>query len=446
MRRTHAFSLRLPALALALALALCGCAGQGVSWLPSSPAQSTPGAGAAPGAPAQSVPGAESAPEPPAGQEQTPPEQPALPLAGEYRAMWVSYLEWQSVDFSTEESFRRDAAAMLDTCARLGLNTVIAQVRPFADALYESAFFPWSHLCTGTQGVAPGFDPLAVLAELAHERGLRLEAWLNPYRIWPDAAAAAEKLSADNPAVLHPEWVKAAGGGLYFDPSSPEVQRYILQGVEEILQNYPVDGIHFDDYFYPTTDPSFDEAEYAAAGAGLGLADWRRQNVNTLVRAVYDAVKAMRPAAAFGISPQGNPDNNYNGQYSDVALWMREGGYVDYVLPQLYWGYGYTTQNGSTRYAFENISAEWAGLERAPSVALYFGLGAYRIGDGDGGNYDASVSGWQTGHTLADMIATGRAAGADGYALYRYDFLGRNTAWAELAAAENEAIAAANAG
>lgn len=436
---------KLLTLCLALAVLLAGC-----KLLPTPPASSAPGAPSTPAAPSQpaapeSTTLAQSAPAAsvPGGSAQ---DAPAAPLTGEYRAMWISYLEWEAVDFSSEEAFRRDASVMLDNCAALGLNTVIAQVRPFADALYKSELFPWSHLCTGAQGQDPGFDPLAVLTGLAHDRGLRLEAWLNPYRVRLNASYPAGELADNNPALLHPEWAKQAQEGIYFDPSNPEVQRYIVQGVEEILRNYPVDGIHFDDYFYPTTDPAFDAAEYAAAGGGLGLDDWRRENVNALVRACYDAIKAVRPAAVFGISPQGNPDNNYNGQYSDVGLWMREGGYLDYVMPQLYWGYGYTTRGGSTRYAFENISAEWAGMQRAPSVALYFGLGAYRIGEGDGGNYDAAVSGWQTGHTLADMVKTGRDCGADGYALYRYDFLFRTNNWAELASSEGAALSEVNAG
>ena len=360
--------------------------------------------------------------------------------------MWVSYLEWESFDFSSEAAFTADADEMMQNCADMGLNVVIAQVRPFADALYPSELFPWSHLCTGVQGQDPGFDPLAILLESAHSHGLQLEAWLNPYRVRLNATRPAGELAATNPAVEHPEWVKAVGDGAYFDPSLPAVRQLITDGVVELLQNYPeLDGIHFDDYFYPTTDPSFDEAEYAASSSGLSLEEWRRENVNLLMRQVYDAVKAQDPTVRFGVSPQGNMDNNYNSQYSDVALWMSEGGYVDYVLPQLYWGYGYTTASGSARYAFENISAEWAALERAPSVALYFGLGAYRIGDGDGGNYDAAQSGWQTGHTLADMVQDGRAAGADGYVLYRYDFLFKNGAWADLAAQEVENIKAANA-
>lgn len=361
----------------------------------------------------------------------------------EYRAMWVSYLEWQQFDFSSAEAFRAGAEEMMANCADLGLNTVIAQVRPFADALYPSQYFPWSHLCTGTQGQDPGFDPLAILIETAHAQGLELEAWLNPYRVQLSASMPGQ-LAENNPAVTSPELVKQAGEGLYFDPSSETVRQLIVDGVTEIVTNYEVDGIHFDDYFYPTTEASFDEAEYAASGSSLSLEDWRRDNVNQLVKAVYDAIKSEKPEVRFGISPQGNMDNNYNGQYSDMALWLSTPGYVDYILPQLYWGYGYTTSGGQTRFGFENITKEWAALERAEGVSLYFGLGAYRIGDGDGGNYDNAVTQWQSGRNLADMIATGREVGADGYVLYRYDFLFHNSTWADLAASECAAIRAEN--
>lgn len=424
--------LRLKAAALAAALALL-CAGCGAPASSGGASSMPASSGGASSAPVSSAPAPSSAPAQETG------------TLGEYRAMWVSYLEWESFDFSSEAAFAADVDEMMANCADMGLNVVIAQVRPFADALYPSELFPWSHLCTGAQGQDPGFDPLAVLVESAHSHGLELEAWLNPYRVRLNATRPAGELAAASPAALHPEWVKEVDGGLYLDPSLPAVRQLITDGVLEILRNYDVDGIHFDDYFYPTTDPSFDEAEYAASSSGLSLEEWRRENVNQLMRQVYAAVKAEKPSVRFGVSPQGNMDNNYNSQYSDVSLWMAEGGYVDYVLPQLYWGYGYTTGSGSTRYAFENISAEWAALERAPSVALYLGLGAYRIGDGDGGNYAEAQSGWQTGHTLADMVEDGRVLGADGYVLYRYDFLYKNGAWADLAAQEVENLKTANA-
>lgn len=407
--------LRLAALCAALCLALAGCA----------PA-------AAPGSSAP-LPGSSA---------DVQPAPAAKPSGEEYRAVWISYLEWQSADFSSEDAFRAQMGSWFDQYAAMGLNTVLAQVRPFGDALYPSAIFPWSSVCTGTQGLDPGFDPLAVLVEEAHARGLRLEAWLNPYRLaLNDTVPGA--FSADNLAAVHPEWVKQAAGGQYLDPSRQDVRDCIAAGVQEILDGYAVDGIHLDDYFYPTTDEAFDAAEYAAADTDLSLEDWRRGNVNALVRQLYRLVHAggrTAGAVPLGISPQGNNDNNYAQQYSDAALWLSTPGYIDYAMPQVYWGYGYTTGSGSTRFAFENITAEWLALPRAEGVALYFGLGAYRIGDGDGGNYDHAQDQWQTGRNLADMVTTLRGAGADGFGLYRSDFLLRNSAWPQLAQAECAAL------
>lgn len=364
--------------------------------------------------------------------------------SSEIRAMWISYKEWETMDFSSEAAFTEQAAQLMANSASLGMNRVLVQVRPFADAIYPSELFPWSDLCTGTQGQDPGYDPLAILVEQAHDNGLAIEAWINPYRVRLNSSYPAGELAASNPAVTHPEWAKEANGGIYLDPANPDVQAYIAAGVQEILDNYAVDGIHFDDYFYPTTEESFDEAEYAAADTDLSLADWRRENVNSLVSLVYRTVKESSPTAVFGISPQGNPDNNYNGQYSNVSLWMSTPGYLDYVMPQIYWGFGYTLQSGSDRFAFENIVAEWAAMPRADSVALCAGLGAYRIGDGDGGSNENSTSQWQTGCNLASQVEGLRGAGLDGYALYRYASLFDNAAWSDLAAQECEALRQVN--
>ncbi len=371
------------------------------------------------------------------------PDAPA-PAAGEYRAVWVSYIEWQGMDFSSEAAFRAGAEAMMDNCAALGLNTVIAQVRPFGDALYRSALYPWSHLCTGTQGADPGFDPLDILLTAAHSRGLSLEGWINPYRLRASASMPGT-LAANNLANTHPEWVAAVGDGLYLNPAIPEAAAYVVDGVAELVRDYPLDGIHFDDYFYPTTDPSIDAAQFAASGAS-DLAGWRRQNVTALVKAAHDAVKAQDPTLRFGVSPQGNPDNDLNQQYSDVYGWLAAEGeeaVVDYLCPQLYWGYGYTLSSGSQRFAYENILPEWLSIPRG-SAALYIGLGAWRIGDGDGGADENSVSRWSTGRALADQVADLRAQGAGGYALYRYGSLFGNGAWPALAEAERAALTEAN--
>ena len=208
------------------------------------------------------------------------------PPAGEWRAAWISYIELQGMDYTSAEAFRAGAAAMMDRCAGLGLNTVIVQVRPFGDALYPSALFPWSHICTGVQGVSPGFDPLDILLTEAHSRGLSFEGWINPYRLQASASSPGT-LAADNLANTHPDWVAAAGGGLYLNPAIPEAAAYVVEGVAELVRTYPVDGVHFDDYFYPTTDPAIDAARFAASGAA-DLAEWRRQNVTALVKAAQD--------------------------------------------------------------------------------------------------------------------------------------------------------------
>ena len=378
---------------------------------------------------------ADSTPEPSADPN------PALP-AGEWRAVWVSYLEWAAMDFSTEDAFRAGVVQLLDNCTGLGLNTVLAQVRPFGDALYRSSLFPWSHLCTGVQGQDPGFDPLDVLLTEAHARGLSLEAWVNPYRL--RSSASMPPVLAENSLLnTHPEWICTVNEGAYLNPAIPEAADYVVQGVAELVQNYAVDGIHFDDYFYPTTDPSIDAAQFAASGEA-DLTAWRRANVTRLVKAAHDAVKAADPTLRFGVSPQGNPDNDRNEQYTDLSVWLTASGadaVVDYLCPQIYWGYGYTLSSGSTRFAFENITAEWLALPRAESTALYFGLGAYRVGVGDGGANADSVSQWCTGSALARQVTDLRSAGAGGWALYRYGSLFRSDE-SGLAAAECAALTA----
>ena len=362
----------------------------------------------------------------------------------DYRAVWISYLEWPLLDTSSSDAFTASVGALLDNCKGLGLNTVIVQVRPFADAIYPSTLFPWSHLVTGVQGQAPDFDPLAIFVSEAHARDLSIEAWFNPYRVsLNDQMPPA--LAQSGLTATHPEWVKEATGGLYLDPSRQDVMDYICAGVDEVVRNYQVDGVQFDDYFYPTTEESFDLAEFQASGTTLSLEDWRRDNVNRLVQQVYQTVHTAAQDTGrtlrFGISPQGNNDNNYNTQYSDVGLWMSTPGYVDYVMPQVYWGFDYRLQSGSDQYAFANIVNQWAAMPRAEGVSLYFGLGAYRIGGGDGSS--APSGEWTSGRNLADM-ARSLAKNGYGYSLYRYASLFANSAWPDLAAAECASLRQAN--
>lgn len=356
----------------------------------------------------------------------------------EYRAVWVSYLEWQHTDFSSRDAFAAEVGTMLDNIANLGANVVLAQVRPFGDALYPSDLYPFSHLCTGVQGQDPGFDPLVVLVQAAHDRGLELEAWVNPYRL--QSGGTPEALSAENLANTHPDWVRSMESGLYLDPANPEVRDYIAAGVGELCQNYDIDGVHFDDYFYPTTAADFDADTYAAycdGGGTLALGDWRRQNVDDLVALCYRT--AHEYGVRFGIAPQGDPDSNYQNQYSDAPRWLREAGFVDYLMPQLYWGLDYE-KDGDASHSLTELAGAWLALDRRAEVALYFGLGAYRIGDGDGGDRSGPGTEWQSGKALAAQADALARLGGQGIGLYRYDSLFSNTLWPTLAAQEAEAL------
>lgn len=363
---------------------------------------------------------------------QSAPATSAADLPDEMRAMWISFLEWDKYDISTEENMRQVAGQMFGNCANMGLNTVIVHVRAFSDAMYKSDYFPWSHLITGTQGQDPGYDPLAVIIEEAHSRNLRIEAFINPYRahhsLYKDLP-----LAENNPAAQHPDWVRTLeDGSMWYDPGIPEVQQLVVDGVKELAQNYALDGIQFDDYFYQGNGEEFDAETYATYGGGASLADWRRGNVNTLVRDVYAAIKSVKPTLAFGISPAGNNDNNYSMYYADIKMWMSEPGYIDYIMPQLYWGFGHQMTDGSTRFAFDKVATEWASFPRYDGLQLYAGLAAYNIGTpqadgtrsgltGNGANEDQSE--WESGHAMADQVTYLRSVGFSGFALFRYDFL-----------------------
>ena len=370
----------------------------------------------------------------PAATPQSTPKQPAAVSSDQLRAMWISYLEFQSVDFGSRNAFVNEMTQMFADCADMGLNTVIVQVRPFGDALYNSSIYPTSHLISGTQGTALSFDPLEEMVNIAHSMGLRIEAWVNPYRVKLHSKLPAD-LAASNPA-KDTSLVFDVGGGVYYNPCLEKVQNMVVDGIAEIVKNYNVDGIHLDDYFYnENADMSYDADYYANSGSSLSQADWRRENVNTLVRKIYAKIKSIDSGVTFGISPQGNNDNNYNVQYSDVCLWMANEGYVDYVMPQLYWGFGYLTSSGRDTYQFVNLSDQWASYPRHSSVKLHIGLGAYRIGAGDGGANDQSE--WSSGYNLMKQInALNANSNISGFALYRYDNLFKNSEYAALAQSE----------
>ena len=342
----------------------------------------------------------------------------------ELRAVWVNYNELSMKTYEnggTEQDFRAKAMKMCENIRADGLNTVIVQVRPFCDAFYPSEYFPWSAYLTGTQGQAVAYDPLAVFIECAQAQNLSVQAWINPYRVLPSTEWAL--LSADNPAR---KWYEAGktenllltGEGIYFNPASTEVQTLLLNGVREILENYAVSAIHLDDYFYPTTDYAVDAesfAAYLAAGGTLSQDDWRRENVSAFVSALYATVKAVNPQVQVVISPGGDLERNYNTLYADVARWAREPGYVDVLLPQLYYGFE------NEKKPFEATALEWANLQYADGVSLCYGLAAYKCGKADA--YAGTGKTEWTAHTdiLARQVSCCRGlARCGGFAFFTY--------------------------
>lgn len=313
--------------------------------------------------------------------------------SNEFRGVWVATvygLNYPGKPSTDPEVLKKDAIQLLDNVKAQGFNAVILQVRPSSDAFYPSKIFPWSKYLTGTEGTAPsgGFDPLAFFIQEAHKRGLQLHAWINPYRITAKAEDNS-KLSPNNPAVLHPDWTVThkADGKMYWNPGIPQVRQMIVDGVKEIVQNYDVDGVQIDDYFYP--DSSFeDAAAYQKYGAGMSLADWRRSNNDQLVQAIHDAVHSVGKNTVFGVAPFGiwknqkndplgsatNGKEAYSELYADTRGWVKKG-WVDYIAPQIYWNIGYQKAD------YGVLCDWWSDVVRGTGVKLYIGMAAYKADD-----------------------------------------------------------------
>ncbi len=341
-------------------------------------------------------------------------------------AVWIPYM---SVVNLTPEKID----TLVATCKNNGANAIMFHVRPFGDALYESLFFPYSHLLNGTQGIAnaDGFDPLAYIIDEAHENGIQLHAWVNPLRIQLAGGRVPSTLSADNPYNVwrhdadpsNDDWVIDYDGGKFYNPAVPEVRSLIVNGMAELAANYNVDGVHWDDYFYPANDEAFDDSaryqSYLSTGGKMTLREWRTDNINTLIRDVYSKVKATNSNCIFGISPAGNIENCL-AMGADVYEWCSSDGYIDYICPQIYWPFD------STVAPFAGRTDEWKAMITNPDIKYYVGLALYKAGsDQDGGKWLSSdrIISDQVEYLRSDKVQ------ADGFMLYSYDYLtGEQTA------------------
>lgn len=358
----------------------------------------------------------------------------------EIRAVWISYLDFASAGISkmSEKNFQKYVNKMFDNCVKLKMNTVIVQVRPFGDAIYQSKYFPWSVVASGKQGRSPGYDPLKYMVKAAHNRNLEIHAWINPYRVTLSDTKFSS-LSASNPAV---KWkaskdssvrrnVLSFGGALYYNPAKASVRKLIVNGIEELVTNYDVDGIHMDDYFYPTLGTNykniFDASEYKTykkkckknGKNALGIVQWRRRNVDLLLSQVYDAIKQIDKKVVFGVSPAGNINNLYGSDryYCDVKKWMSKSGYIDYICPQVYWSFS------NKICPYTATVKRWCSIKKNTNVDLYIGLAAYRAGISKAEAQAIGDIGWSSGkNILRRQVTTARKQSkVKGFVFFRYD-------------------------
>lgn len=298
------------------------------------------------------------------------------PVEQQYvKSVWLSYYELsQFTEDNDEAQFKKEITKEFKNLKSKGFNRVTVQVRPFADAFYRSEYFPSSAYCFKTQGAEMPYDPLEIMVEAAHKHNLSIEAWVNPYRV--SSSTDFRELSDKNIALKYKDTdnLIVCDSGIYFNPASNAVTELIVNGIKEIAENYSVDSICFDDYFYPSADKKIDENSYNSykeKGGELSLEDFRRENVSNMVSSVYKAVKETNPDITFGISPASSVENNYNTLFADVEKWVSNDGYVDYICPQIYFGFQNENQ------PFMATVKQWCEMAEC---TLYIALPLYKAG------------------------------------------------------------------
>ncbi|HET6996424.1 MAG TPA: family 10 glycosylhydrolase [Chitinophagaceae bacterium] len=318
--------------------------------------------------------------------------QPKPPMY-EFRGVWIATvdnIDWPSKGMVNVDSQKAEFIRQLDMHQRNGMNAVIVQVRPAADAFYPSKYEPWSQWLTGVQGRAPSpfYDPLQFMIDEAHKRGMEFHAWCNPYRA--NFNISSSSIAPDHVTRKHPEWFLTYGEAKYFDPANKQAREFVVDVISDIVRRYDVDAIHMDDYFYPYRIPGKefpDEASYKRSGSNLSKPDWRRSNVDTIIRMISTAIKNIKPYCKFGISPfsvwrNKNVDrdgsdtqsgvSNYDDLYANILLWLQKG-WIDYVAPQLY------LEIGHDRIAYEKILEWWS--RHSYGRHIYIGHGIYRVNE-----------------------------------------------------------------
>ena len=348
--------------------------------------------------------------------------QPTLPKNQEpVRGVWlttVSRLDWPPLEsvnggISAERRIalqQQALVAKLDNLKSLGINTVFFQVKPDGTALWPSKILPWSDMLTGKIGEYPGYDPLQFMLDEAHKRGMKVHAWFNPYRVSvntkPSTIAELNNTLTQVPAsvfVLHRNWIRTASDRFVLDPGIPEARDWITSIVAEVVQNYPIDGVQFDDYFYTETasSPLNDNETFRRYGQGYASkGDWRRHNTQQLIAQVSTTIKKLNPNVEFGVSPAGVWRNRshdpagsdtrgaaaYDESYADTRSWVQQG-LLDYIAPQIYWPFA----RDAARY--DVLANWWAEVVKPTHTRLYIGVALYKVGEPSKNEPDWTVDG-----------------------------------------------------
>lgn len=339
----------------------------------------------------------------------------------EMRGVWLSYYEINvNNSRNTQEEYSSYIDSLCKSFSLYGITDAFVHVRAYGDAIYKSQVYPSSKYAAGVQGGELPFDCLDIICRVMASYGIRVHAWVNPYRVHngTDINELCDQNKAKqwyNPSSN--EDVAVVGQKIYFNPASVKAQQLVVQGVREILENYPVAGIHIDDYFYPPECGDFDKDQYNSylfSGGTLSLEDWRRQNVNSLVKALYSAVKDSGADKVFSISPAGNISNNYNSLYADVALWS-SGGYADMIIPQIYFGFEHSS------HPFDECTEEWLQL-KGDGVIMPVGLALYKSGTEDNYAGNGQTEWTKNTNILARQVQYLRSRGCDGFVIFSAEY------------------------
>ncbi len=343
------------------------------------------------------------------GESEKSPESGYIPLNYDNQiGLWLPYMDFEEYMYGkTEQEYRSAVSEILERASENDINTIYFHAHPNGDAYYNSEIFPKGIFYDGD------YDPLEIITETAHDMGISVHAWINPYRM--QTTEQMEKISDD---FIVKQWiaennpmVKVVGNRYYLNPAYDEVTELICSTAGEILDNYNVDGLHIDDYFYPSTEFEFDREAFETESGDIN--DWRRENINHMVSSLYETVKSRDMNLKFGISPQGNIDIDYNNQYADVERWTSVTGYCDYIVPQLYFGF----QNAVC--PFEETLHRWENLVSESDVSLIVGLASYKQGKYDQWAGASGENEWiDNDDVIERQVELVKSSTADGYAFY----------------------------